>query len=65
MKKTKNKLTNVDAIKRALIHHQKGEFLQAEVVYREVLRMEPKNTDALHLLGMIAHRGGGTKRQSS
>src|SRR5208283_4209146 len=58
MKKARQKLTNVDAINRAWSHHQKGELLQAEAIYCEVLRLEPKNADALHLLGWIAHQVG-------
>ncbi len=58
MKKARQKSTNADAVQRAVHHHQKGELLQAEAIYREVLRVEPKNADALHLLGMIAHQVG-------
>ncbi len=58
MKKAKRKLTNVDAVERAVSHHRRGELQQAEVIYRQVLHVEPNNADALHLLGVIAHQRG-------
>ncbi len=50
--------TITDAIQLALKHHQKGELQQAEVIYRQVLQVEPDNADALHLLGVIANQLG-------
>jgi len=41
-------------IQSALILHQKGCLSDAEVIYKEVLRIEPYNFDALHLLAAIA-----------
>src|SRR5271165_795062 len=34
--------------------HQSGRFAQAQAIYEEILRKEPKHFDALHLLGVIA-----------
>ena len=34
--------------------HQKGQLAQARAAYEEVLRMQPRHCDALHLLGAIA-----------
>lgn len=39
---------------KALALHQKGEFDEAESVYRAVLRQQPDHSDALHYLG-VAH----------
>jgi tetratricopeptide (TPR) repeat protein len=38
--------------------HQAGRVVEAEKIYREVLRREPNQPDALHLLGLIAHHVG-------
>ncbi|HVT88132.1 MAG TPA: tetratricopeptide repeat protein [Tepidisphaeraceae bacterium] len=38
--------------------HQNGRFEQAEQIYRQVLAIQPRNPDALHLLGLIEHQFG-------
>lgn len=38
--------------------HLQGNLVQAEAIYRQVLKIEPCNADALHLLGLIAHQTG-------
>jgi tetratricopeptide (TPR) repeat protein len=40
----------------AVRHHQAGNLGEAETLYRRVLKAEPRNPDALHLLGVIAHQ---------
>ncbi len=47
-----------DTLQRALRHHQAGQLAQAEPLYREILRAEPRHADALHLLGVLAHQVG-------
>lgn len=42
----------------AIRHHQTGQLGHAEQGYRAVLAIEPRNADALHLLGVIAHQRG-------
>lgn len=42
----------------ALAHHRRGEVGQAEALYKLILARQPRNPDALHLLGMAAHQGG-------
>jgi tetratricopeptide (TPR) repeat protein len=42
-----------DAMQRALKYHQEGQFEPAARLYRDVLRRQPANPDALHLLGLI------------
>jgi protein O-GlcNAc transferase len=51
-------MTIDQAIKLALDHHRAGRFSEAEAIYRQVLAAEPKHSDALHLLGMIASQVG-------
>ena len=45
-------------VQRALGHHQKGQFSEAEELYRQVLKAEPENADALHFSGLLAHQRG-------
>src|SRR5580658_10397479 len=42
----------------AVQHHQAGRLAEADRLYRQVLAREPANTDAWHLLGMIALQVG-------
>jgi Tfp pilus assembly protein PilF len=42
------------ALKTAIAHHQAGQLLQAEQIYRQILKQQPQNADALSLLGVIA-----------
>ena len=42
----------------ALAHHQAGRLREAEALYREVLAAEPRNAEALHLLGVALHQLG-------
>jgi tetratricopeptide (TPR) repeat protein len=45
-------------MERALQHHRNGMFSEAGQIYRRVLAIDPRNSDALHLLGMIAYQAG-------
>ena len=40
----------------ALLHHNAGEFSKAEFMYHKILRTEPNQPFALHLLGVINHQ---------
>ncbi len=42
----------------AVHHHQGGQFREAETIYRQILRGEPTNAEALHLFGLLAHQTG-------
>jgi tetratricopeptide (TPR) repeat protein len=42
----------------AMQHQQAGRLAEAESLYRQILSQEPRNADALHLLGMLAHQTG-------
>ncbi len=41
-------------VKEALAHHSAGRLEDAERIYHNVLRLDPRNVDALHGLGLIA-----------
>lgn len=45
-------------IQRALEHHAKGRFAEAESIYREFLRSNPNNASALNLLGVACSQQG-------
>jgi len=51
-------VTIQQAFQIALQHHQSGRLAEAEALYRQVLAAEPRNADALHLLGVVAHQVG-------
>lgn len=46
------------ALEQAMRHHASGELRAAEGIYQQVLRADPKQPVALHLLGLIAHQVG-------
>jgi protein O-GlcNAc transferase len=41
-----------------LQHHMAGRLNDAERLYRQVLAVNPRHADSLHLLGMIAYQTG-------
>jgi tetratricopeptide (TPR) repeat protein len=41
-----------------LEHHRAGRLTEAERIYREILAMDPRHADSLHLLGMVAYEAG-------
>lgn len=42
----------------ALAHHQAGRLQAAEQLYRWILQAEPHHSEAIHLLGVMAHQVG-------
>ncbi len=47
-----------DPLAAALARHRAGDLAGAEQGYRAILQAEPKQPDALHLLGVLAHQCG-------
>ncbi len=45
-------------LKQAVRHHTAGRLKKAEPLYRQILRVDPANTHALHLLGVVRHQYG-------
>ena len=41
-------------LKEAIALHQKGQLAQAEAIYEDILKTQPKHVQLLHLLGVIA-----------
>lgn len=46
------------AIQAGIEHHQAGRLRKAQAIYDSILRTQPNNPDALHLLGMVARQTG-------
>jgi protein O-GlcNAc transferase len=46
------------ALDLALKQHQAGNLREAEQRYRQILQVQPRHFDALHMLGVIAHQVG-------
>lgn len=42
----------------ALRHHQTGNLQEAERAYREILGLNPRHADSMHLLGMVGYQCG-------
>lgn len=51
-------MPSLPLIRAALEHHRAGRLDEAERLYRGVLSAEPRNVDALQMLGVIAHQRG-------
>lgn len=50
--------TVAEAMQVALQYQQAGRLQEAERIYRQVLQVEPRQADALHLLGVAADQSG-------
>lgn len=51
-------ITIAEALTLAVDHHNAGRLNEAEAVYRNIIDADPNNSDALHLLGVIANQVG-------
>jgi tetratricopeptide (TPR) repeat protein len=45
-------------LKDAIKYHQNGQLEHAELKYRQVLKFDPRNADALQLIGVVAYQTG-------
>jgi len=46
----------------ALALHQTGQLAQAQALYQDILKVQPKHFDALHLLGVAAYQAKNSQR---
>ncbi|MFQ5734683.1 MAG: tetratricopeptide repeat protein, partial [Planctomycetaceae bacterium] len=49
------------SLQQALQQHQAGELGDAERTYHSILRLDPRQPDALHLLGVVQHQRGDAR----
>jgi tetratricopeptide (TPR) repeat protein len=47
-----------ELLQKGLEHHQSGRLPEAESIYLSILKEQPQNPDALHLMGVMAHQVG-------
>ena len=45
-------------LQEAIVFHQSGQLQRAEQIYQQVLKISPRNADALNLLGFLAYQVG-------
>ena len=60
MSEQQQTLTIQQALDLAVQHHNEGRLSQAEIIYQQILRSDPNQPIALHLLGVIAHQAEDT-----
>jgi len=51
-------VTTQQKLELAISHHQAGRLDQAQVLYQQILTNNPRDTDVLHLLGVLAFQAG-------
>ena len=51
-------MTIAQAYQVAVQHHQAGRLAEAEAIYRQILALDPRHADSLHLLGVLALQAG-------
>ena len=47
-----------ELLARGAAHHRRGEVAEAAALYQDVLRLNPAEADALHLLGLLVGQSG-------
>ena len=55
-------LTLQQALDLAVEHHRGGDVPRAESIYNQILKADPNQPQALHLLGVIAFQGGNNEK---
>ncbi|MBF0452304.1 MAG: tetratricopeptide repeat protein [Candidatus Magnetomorum sp.] len=51
-----------DFFQKGLAAHQKGDWVLAESYYKKIIQIDPKHSDALHLMGVISSGQGHNKK---
>ncbi len=45
-------------LEKGIHFHQQGQLSEADKIYTQILRISPRNADALHLMGVLANQKG-------
>jgi protein O-GlcNAc transferase len=53
-------MTLQSALEQACKYHNEGRLKEAEAMYRDILRVDPRNSEALHLMGYLAGQVGNS-----
>ena len=51
-----HKMSLEQAVEIGLRFHRNGQFREAEEIYQQILRHDPRNADAMHLMGVLAQQ---------
>jgi predicted O-linked N-acetylglucosamine transferase (SPINDLY family) len=51
-------MTLQSKFREGLALHQQGQWAQAQQIYQQILKVQPRHADTLHLLGMLARQTG-------
>jgi len=62
LRRSKTHIDIESTLRRAAELHLKGEVGGAEALYSQVLRAQPQNAGALHMLGVLATQSGNARR---
>ena len=56
-------MSSIDqAFETAFAHHRAGRFVDAATIYRQILEVDSRHADALHLLGVATHQAGNSQQ---
>ena len=58
VREARHMATIAEAMSIATQHHQAGRLRDAELIYRQIIAVEPNHFDAWHLLGVLACQCG-------
>jgi len=59
---TPDPATSTRALQAAITQHQSGQLSRAKTLYQQILKSDPGQPDALHLLGLIEHQQDQSER---
>ena len=58
MSTSRTRLSFEDALNAGIQFHQAGRLQDAENIYRQLLAVQPRHPEVLHLMGVCAHQKG-------
>ena len=58
MTQSAKRISVSEALSQGVNHHMAGRHRKADAIYRQVIKAQPDNADAIHLLGVLARQMG-------